>query len=319
MIKGKKIFITGGAGFIASHLIPRVIDDNEVTVFDNGHRNAIQYTDLQKHKNLKFIQGDVLDEELVEKSIKGSDFVVHMAAIAGVSSYYKMPLKTMKVNFFGTYNVLEAIRKNPVELYIDFSTSEIYGAHANKVTETDDTRQGRIDDRRWVYSISKLASEKLGYCYHWEHGLPAATVRPFNVYGPGQVGEGVISNFARAAIRNETIQITGDGKQRRSMCYVSDFIDGVMLLMNNPKKAAGKSFNIGNSDCEASVLEMAETVIRESSSKSKIEFIPHPGSDVIDRSPSTARMKEEFSYEPKVGLDEGVRHCLEWFAMHQRA
>ena len=316
MIQGKKIFITGGAGFIASHLIPRLIENNKVVVYDNGHRNAIQYTSLESHPNLTFIKGDVLDEELLQKSIADSNYVVHMAAIAGVSSYYKMPLKTMKVNFLGTYNVLEAIKNLNVELYIDFSTSEIYGAHAQKVSELDNTVQGRIDDRRWVYSISKLASEKLGYCYHWEHGLPVATVRPFNVYGPGQVGEGVISNFARAATQNETIQVTGDGKQRRSMCYVSDFIDGMMLLMANPKKAAGKSFNIGNSDCEASVLEMAETVIRVSGSKSKIEFIPHPGSDVIDRSPSVLRMKEEFSYQPKVNLEDGVRHCVKWFADH---
>src|SRR6185436_5585060 len=156
-------------------------------------------------------------------------------------------LKTIEVNFGGTQNILSCLRGKPgLRLFVGFSTSEIYGPEAKSVREEDPTSQGNIADRRWVYAISKLASEKLGYAYFWEHGLPTCYVRPFNVYGPGQVGEGAASLFIYRALRGLPLKITGDGSQVRAFCYVEDFCDAVETCLVRADAVKGTSFNIGS-------------------------------------------------------------------------
>src|SRR3989338_820282 len=226
MISNKKIFITGGAGFIANKIIERVIDSNRVTAYDNFHRDTLSKSQCAGHRNIAVIKGDVLDYEKVLESMRGADIVIHAAAIAGVDTVLKSPTNTMRVNLIGTANVLEAARQNQIKgRFIDFSTSEVFGSHAFKPTENSETVAGSAGEARWCYAVSKLAGEHLAIAYFREFGLPVVCVRPFNVYGPGQTGEGAIQVFIRRALKNEDLHIHGDGDQIRAWCYVEDFVD----------------------------------------------------------------------------------------------
>src|ERR671929_1964040 len=181
-LQGKRIFVTGGAGFIATALTRRLVDDNEIVALDNLHRDALTGTELAEHPNLTFVQGDVLDAGLVRELARGATHVVHAAAIAGVDTVLESPVRTMRVNLIGTYNVLEAAlaTRSTVERLIDFSTSEVFGAHAYKVEETHTTSQGSVGEARWTYAVSKLAGEYMAHSYFDECSLPSCSVRPFN-------------------------------------------------------------------------------------------------------------------------------------------
>ena len=205
-LSGKRIFITGGAGFIGTTLTRRLVDDNEIVVFDNLHRDALSGSDLAAHPNLTFHQGDILDLDLLTRLAKGSTHIVHAAAIAGVDTVLKSPVRTMRVNVIGTYNALEAAlaTQDTLERVIEFSTSEVFGQHAFNVNENQVTTIGSVGEARWTYAVSKLAGEHMAHAYHAELGLPAVSVRPFNVYGPGQMGGGAIRAFIEKARRERT-------------------------------------------------------------------------------------------------------------------
>src|SRR4030095_10517293 len=220
-----------------------------------------------------FVQGDVLDAELVAKTAKGATHIVHLAAIAGVDTVLESPVRTMRVNLIGTYNVLEAAHAtiDSVERLVDFSTSEVFGRHAYKVEEIHETAQGSVGEARWTYAVSKLAGEHLAHAYYREFGLPTVVVRPFNIYGPGQIGEGAIHAFVKKALQNEDIEIHGDGNQIRAWCYVDDMAEVVLLCLSRPE-AIGESFNIGNSRAVVTIYGLANTVLRVTGSKSQIRF-----------------------------------------------
>src|SRR4030095_2813636 len=226
MIKDKKIFITGGAGFIANTLIRNYIEGNKIVVYDNFHRDTLTGSGLADHPNLKIVKGDVLDAALLSESMRDADIVVHAAGIAGIDTVLRDPVKTMKVNMIGTANVLQAAHENKVkDRVIDFSTSEVFGSMAFRSTESDQTVAGSAGEARWTYAVSKLAGEHLAHAYYRQYNLPCVTIRPFNVYGPGQTGEGAIQVFIKRALRNDTIHIDGDGSQIRAWCYIDDFVD----------------------------------------------------------------------------------------------
>jgi UDP-glucose 4-epimerase len=189
------IFVTGGAGFIASHLIERIVGEHQVTVFDNLHRNAMKFANFEGHSNFTFIQGDVLDAETLSKAMAGADICVHAAAIAGIYSVGESLTVTMKVNLIGAYNALEGSAANKVRRFIDFSTSEVYGPFVYRGKETDQTSLGPVGERRWIYAVSKLAGEHFAHAYGEDEKFEVVTVRPFNVYGPRQVGEGAIQQM----------------------------------------------------------------------------------------------------------------------------
>jgi nucleoside-diphosphate-sugar epimerase len=311
-LKGKRIFITGGAGFIASHLCERLARHNQIVVYDNMSRNALRYTALADHKNMEFIQGDVLDADALKSAMKGSQIVIHCAAIAGIYTVVRSPSLTLKVNFLGTYHMLEAAVANKVEKVVDFSTSEVYGPYAYKGTEDDLTSQGPVGESRWAYATGKLAAEHLVYSYHKEHGLAVVILRPFNVYGPRQMGEGAVRGMILRALRDEPIVLYNDGTQIRAWCYVEDFVNGTLAALNEAS-VVGKTLNLGNPQGSITNLELANMIIRLTPSRSRIAYENHPGPEVQVRVPSIARAQELFGYKPKVGLEEGITRTIAWF------
>ncbi len=316
-LKNKKIFMTGGAGFIGTVLIGRLIEDNEIVVYDTLQRNALKKTDLLNHPNLTLVQGNILDREELKDAIKYSNIVIHLAAIAGIDTVIKSPTTTMKVNMIGTYNVLEATRTlDNVERFVDFSTSEVYGSYAYKLEERDTTTMGAVGEARWTYAISKLAGEHLAHSYHKEFDLPVVSLRPFNIYGHGQVGEGAIHVFVTQAIKNEEIQIHGDGDQIRSWCYMDDIADAILLCLEK-KEAIGEVFNIGNPKGTITILSLAQKIINLCGSKSRIVFVPKHHVDVELRIPHIEKAKEILGYEPKIDLDEGLRRTIDYYRVKQ--
>lgn len=313
MIKNKRIFITGGAGFIANTLISNLIENNTIVVFDNFHRDTISNSLFAKHPNLTIIKGDVLDKDLLTESMKGAEIIVHAAGIAGIDTVIKDPVRTMTVNMIGTANALEAARINQVsDRFIDFSTSEIFGSMAFKSTESDETVSGSAGEARWTYAVSKLAGEHLTHAYHSQYHLPTVTVRPFNVYGPGQTGEGAMQIFIKKALKDEDIFINGDGSQIRAWCYVDDFVDCLMRCLENPK-AIGESFNLGNARAVITTLGLAQTVCRVLNSKSQIKFRDQLSADIELRIPSVKKTEEVLGFKAQVDLEEGIIRTAEYF------
>ena len=312
-IKGKRIFLTGGAGFIGVSLISKLIKDNEIIIYDNLRRDALTNTDLVKNKNLTLIKGDVLDSANLKKCIGDSNLVIHLAAIAGIDTVVKSVITTMKVNMIGTANVLEAAMiLKKCERFVDFSTSEVFGTYCYNSGEGDSTNMGAVGEARWTYSVSKLSAEHLTYSYHKELGLPAVIIRPFNIYGPRQVGEGAIHHFIKRALSGLPIQIYGDGNRIRAWCYVDDLINGLLLCLEN-KDAIGQVFNIGNPRSTVTIYGLALSVLKASNSKSKIEFLPDSEVDIELRVPNIEKARKILGFNPQVELEEGLARTISWY------
>ena len=313
-IEEKKIFITGGAGFIGSTLATRLCENNQVILFDSLTRNTIQHTGLEAHTNITLIKGDILNYDDLVSAMSGADIVVHAAAIAGIDTVIKSPVMTMEVNMIGTANVLRAALANNVkDRVIEFSTSEVFGSMAYCVGDDDVTVAGSAGEARWVYAVSKLAGEHLAHAYFNQHGLPIVTLRPFNVYGPGQTGEGAIQIFIRKALNNESINIYGDGTQIRAWCFVDDMVDGLMRAIEN-EAAIGQSFNIGNARAVTTIFGLAEAVCRVLNSSSEIKFLPPLSADIELRIPETKKAEQLLGFKATVDLEEGILRTAEWYS-----
>lgn len=312
-LEGKRIFLTGGAGFMGTTLARRLIDRNEIVVLDNLHRDALTGTALLDHPNLDFHQGSVLDADRTRALAEGATHIVHLAAIAGVDQVLASPVRTMRVNLIGTYNVLEAAHATQatVERLIDISTSEVFGAYAYKVEETHVTPVGSVGEARWTYAVSKLASEYMSHSYAEEYGLPVCSVRPFNVYGPGQVARGAMMVFIDAALQGDDLVLHGDGSQIRAWCFIDDMVEALMLLLER-QEAVGEVFNIGNPRSVVTVFDLASRIQRLSGSSSRIVFRPLHYSDVEMRIPNVEKARVMLGWEPKVNLDEGLERTIEW-------
>ncbi len=317
-LRGKRICITGGAGFIGSSLALRLVDDNEVVIFDNLHRNAMKETTLQQHANLTFVEGDVLDAEAVKAAVDGCDVIVHMASIAGVDTVMKNPVLTMKVSLLGTYHALEAAKDSGrCERFIDFSTSEVFGRYAFRVTEGDATNLGAVGEARWTYAVSKLATEHLAQNYHKQYGLPALSIRPFNIYGPRQVGSGAVHHFIVRALKGEDIIIHNDGSQIRSWCYIDDIVDGILLALTRDS-AVGQAFNIGNPRSTVTIYDLARAIMRLSSSSSRLKHIEWNFPDVELRVPAIEKARDLLGYQPRIDLEEGLLRTIYWYRSQLR-
>jgi len=313
-LTGKRVFITGGAGFIGTTLARRLVDANEVIALDNLHRDALSGTDLARHPNLTFVQGDILDADLVRAAAAGSTHMVHCAGIAGVDSVLESPVRTMRVNLIGTYNALEAAlaTEDTLERFLDFSTSEVFGTHAFRVTEGQVSTIGSVGEARWTYAVSKLAGEHMAHAYHDELRLPAVTVHPFNVYGPGQIGGGAIRAFIEAALAGRDLVIHGDGSQIRAWCYVDDMVDASLACLEHPD-AVGQTFNVGNTRSTVTIWDLAQRIKRLTGCPGDIVFQPLHYADVELRIPNVEKIRELLGWEAHVDLDDGLAQTIAWY------
>jgi nucleoside-diphosphate-sugar epimerase len=224
------------------------------------------------------------------------------------------PVRTMRVNMIGTYNVLEAAlaTRETVERVLEFSTSEVFGTYAFKVDETHVTTQGSVGEARWTYAVSKLAGEHMGRAYYDEYGIPLVSVRPFNVYGPGQIGGGAIRAFIEAALDGRDLVIHGDGSQIRAWCYVDDMVEGALLCLEHPA-APGESFNIGNARSAVTIFDLAARIRRLTGVPGEIRFQPLHYTDVELRIPNVDKARQVLGFDAKVELDDGLSRTIAWY------
>jgi nucleoside-diphosphate-sugar epimerase len=313
MIEGATVLVTGGAGFIGTALTRRLVGKNRVRVFDILRRNALAQAGLDTHRDVEVIVGDVRDQDALRRATSGADFVVHMAGIAGVDTVLKNPVLTMEVSLEGTMNALRAARDaGGVRRFVDFSTSEVFGSYAFRVREADVTSLGAVGEARWTYAVSKLATEHLAHNYWKQDGLPTCSVRPFNIYGPGQVGEGAVHAFVTRAIRDEPIQIHNEGDQIRAWCYIDDIVDGILLAMERPE-AVGEAFNIGNPRSTITIYQLARLVVRLTGSASELRFVDWDFADVELRIPDVKKAEKLLGFRAQVDLEDGLARTIEWY------
>jgi len=319
-LQGKRIFITGGAGFIATTLARRLVDANEIIALDNLHRDALSATDLADHPNFTLHEADVLDAVAVHELAQGATHIVHCAAIAGVDTVLASPVRTMRVNLIGTYNVLEAAvaTSDSLERLIDFSTSEVFGTHAYNVREGQVSTIGSVGEARWTYAVSKLAGEHMAHAYHDELRVPTVTVRPFNVYGPGQIGGGAIRAFIEAALAGNDLTVRGDGAQIRAWCFVDDMVEAVLCCLEHPN-AIGQSFNIGNPRSAVTIFDLAQRIKRLTGCPGEIVFAPLEYVDVELRIPNVEKAREAIGFEATVELDDGLERTIAWYRSRKPA
>jgi UDP-glucose 4-epimerase len=305
------VLVTGGGGFIGSHLVERLAARNRVVVFDNGRRDALALATLPPESDVRVVRGDVLDVAALEAVVRAADVVFHLAAIAGVSSYGRMPVETMTVNAIGTANVLRAARDAGVGRVVNVATSEVYGRLAFRAREDGELTLPPPGRLRWTYAISKLAGEHLAMAYHQQYGLAVTSLRPFNVYGPRQVGEGAVQIFAAQALAGRPLTVQGRGDDIRAWCYVEDFVEATLLAAEHPE-APGRCFNVGTPEAAVTTLELARRIIAIAGSSSKIEHVDAPAETVGVRVPVIDAAARVLGWEPRTGLDEGLRRTVEW-------
>lgn len=314
-----KALVTGGAGFIGSHLAQRLLEDgNQVIVVDNlSTGRLVNIEGFKKHPGFDFIEGDIRDAELMEALAKRSDVIFHLAAAVGVKLIADSPVRTIETNIGGTEKVLEAANKFHRKILLA-SSSEVYGKNeAVPFCEDNDIVLGSTSLPRWAYACSKAIDEFLGLAFYQQYGLPVVIARFFNTIGPRQTGRYgmVVPRFVRWAIKSEPVLIYGTGRQRRCFCYVRDLVEAVIGLMNC-EHAAGKVYNIGSNE-EIAIEELADKVIQMTDSSSKKEFVPYevayggPMEDMMRRVPNLERIRKVIGWESKTNLAETLRIIIE--------
>jgi UDP-glucose 4-epimerase len=308
-----KYLITGGAGFIGSHLVEKLITrGDQVIVFDDLSTGSASNLSGIKNK-IKFEQGNILDKTAIDKLVPESDYVVHLAAALGVFNIINRPLESLKTNLQGSEVVIEACDKYRKPLLIA-STSEIYGKNDNvPLNEEDDRIVGHPLKSRWSYSEAKAVDESLAYFYYLENKLPIRIVRFFNTVGPRQVGHYgmVVPRFISAALKNEPLSVYGSGDQIRCFCHVGDAVKALLLVMDSDK-AVGEVFNVGNNQ-QISIMELAKKVIEITGSTSSIEKIPYENAylegfeDMQLRVPDISKINRVLGWKPEINLDQIIK------------
>lgn len=291
--------------------------DNHITLLDaNFDHNAFAFSDLKSNKNVGLVKADILDRQKVATATQDAQIVVHMAAMVGVQEVLHNALYTLDVNYIGTSNLLKAVSETSCcERLIYFSTSEIFGSGAFGIAEDGNTVLSSVQNVRWCYCISKLAAEHLALSYFRQKGLPVVIIRPFNIFGPGRIGDHAILRFILKALRNEDLEVYGDGTQIRSWCYIDDFCNGLLQCME-VKEAVGQAFNIGNPRNTVTVYELAKKIISICGSKSMIVFKALDFADIDIRVPNTTKARDVLGFVAEVELEEGLSRTIEWVKGH---
>ncbi len=316
----KKVLITGGAGFIGSHLAELLLAEGAgVTVIDDlstGSKANIEH--LLANEHFKFVEGKVEDARVVDRVVEDSDYVYHLAAAVGVKLIVDQPIKTIKTNIYGTETILEAVSKYGKKLLIA-STSEVYGkSEAVPFSEDDDVVYGSTKFSRWSYACSKAVDEFLALAFYKQYGLKVVITRFFNTVGPRQSGlyGMVVPRFIRAALRSEPLTIYGDGRQTRCFCYVGDVVKAAKQLIENDG-SFGEIYNLGSSE-EVSIEQLADKIIELTSSQSEKKFIPYtqaygqPFDDMKRRVPSLDKAAAAVGYEPQYCLNETLKAIIDY-------
>jgi len=311
--------VTGGAGFIGSHICERLLDDGcQVTVIDNlSTGSPANISKCRDNPNFHFVEGDIRDVRLMERLARECDVIYHLAAAVGVQLIADKPVHTIETNIGGTEVVLDAANKFGRKTLIA-SSSEVYGKNEKvPFDEDDDIVLGSTRFSRWSYACGKAIDEFLGLAFHQEYGLAVVISRFFNTIGPRQTGQYgmVVPRFVRWALENKPLAIYGTGQQRRCFCYVQDVVDAVVGLMNG-EQAGGKVYNIGSEE-EIAIEELADRIIKMTGSKSRKEFVSYeqaygrPIEDMMRRVPSLERIRETIGWQPKTTLTETLQVIIE--------
>ena len=315
-----KYLITGGSGFIGSHLAEKLLlSGNQVSIIDNLS-TGVRANLANIEGKISFKQGSILDQVLIDQMVAESDFVVHLAASLGVLNIVNHPLDSLRTNLKGTEIVLEASDKHSKPVLLA-STSEIYGKN-NKVplSEEDDRIIGHPLKSRWSYSEAKAVDESLGYFYYLENKLPVRIVRFFNTVGPRQVGHYgmVVPRFVSSALKNEPIEVYGSGEQIRCFCHVDDAVRALLLVMES-EQAVGQVFNVGNNQ-QISIMDLAKKVIELTNSKSEIVKVPYSEvypvgfEDMQRRVPDISKINMVLGWSPQIGLNQIVKDIAAFHA-----
>ena len=308
-----KYLITGGAGFIGSHLTEALVNrGDQVVILDNFFTSSMDNLKQVKEK-INLVEGNILDQRLVAKLVSESDYIVHLAAALGVLNIVNKPLESLKTNLQGSEIVLEAADKYKKPVLIA-STSEVYGKNSKvPLSEEDDRIIGHPLKSRWSYSEAKAVDESLAYFYYLENKLPIRIVRFFNTVGPRQVGHYgmVVPRFISAALKNEPLSVYGSGEQIRCFCHVDDAVRALLLVMDS-EKSVGQVFNVGNNQ-QISIMELAKKVIEITGSTSSIEKIayenayPEGFEDMQRRVPDISKIKQVLGWAPEINLDQIIK------------
>lgn len=317
-----KFLITGGAGFIGSHLTDLLLKSgHSVIVLDNlstGNLKNLPQIQLNQSK-LSFTFGSILDEKIVDSCVKECDAVFHLAAAVGVQLIIDKPLESLSTNIRGSENVLNSCLKYDKRILVT-STSEIYGKNTSlTLSENDDRILGSPTKTRWSYSEAKAIEEMLAYLFWKEKNLPTIIVRLFNTVGPRQIGDYgmVIPRFVSQALLNNPITVYGDGSQKRCFCHVQDVVVALINLMLNDN-SVGEAFNVGN-DQEISILELAESIKKLTKSKSEIVLVPYEKAynsgfeDMFRRRPSIKKIQQHINWSPTLNLNDIISDVTTYF------
>ncbi len=316
----EKILVTGGAGFIGSHLCERLLNQGYPVVaiddLSTGKLKNIEH--LITQPDFLFVRETITNTQVLDRLTSESDLVIHLAAAVGVKLIIENPVHTIRTNIIGTETVLSTANRYGRKVLIA-STSEVYGKGISvPFHENDDRLIGPTTHNRWAYATSKAVDEFLGLAYHRQFGLPVVIMRFFNTIGPRQTGRYgmVVPRFTRQALQGEPVTVYGDGKQSRCFADVSDVVGAVIKLTHHPD-AVGDVFNIGSTE-EVSVFELAKRVITLSNSQSEIEFIPYdqayaPGfEDMRRRQPSIEKLTQLIGYQPQYSLDDSLNRVINY-------
>jgi UDP-glucose 4-epimerase len=314
-----RVLVTGGAGFIGSHLTEQLLkDNNKVVVIDNLSTGSLENIEsFKEDPGFEFVVGDIRDAGLMEPLVKHSSVVFHLAAAVGVRLIAEDPVQTIETNIGGTETVLDIANKFGTRILIA-SSSEVYGkSEAVPFREDDDIVLGSTSLSRWSYACSKAIDEFLGLAFYQQYGLDVVIGRFFNTIGPRQTGQYgmVVPRFVQMALKNEPVLIYGTGKQTRCFGYVADLVEAIISLMNC-RQAAGKVYNIGSTE-EIAIEDLADKIIQMTGSKSKKQFVPYevaygrPIEDMMRRVPSLERIKKTVRWEPKTSLQEMLQVIIE--------